>query len=172
MTFFSYLRPISKVCYSSLCRGVYMVYRCWLWNLCNLGDHKLRVPQQSALRESTNTNYNYTLFKFVNQGKNKLMWPLLSQVTQLQKGWKRLFAKNSYRIILTLPIYTGLFVAWLVLIWSMIDTSNGDKLVSSGPCVDMWKCVGALKSNGRIFYTSQGTSLQVSQVCAGDLKTQ
>ena len=149
-----------------------MVYRCWLWNLCNPEDRKLRVPQQLALRESTNTNCNYTLFKFVKQGNNRLMGSLLSQVTQLQKGWKRLFAKNSYRIILTLPIYTGLFVAWLVLRWSMIDTSNGNKLVSSGPCVDVRECVGAVVSNGRIFYTSQGSGLQVSQVCAADAQTQ
>jgi len=54
----------------------------------------------------------------------------------------------------------------------MIDTSNGNKLVSSGPCVDVRECVGAVVSNGRIFYTSQGSGLQVSQVCAGDLQTQ
>jgi outer membrane protein assembly factor BamB len=46
----------------------------------------------------------------------------------------------------------------------MIDTSDGNKLVSSGPCVDVRECVGAVVSNGRIFYTSQGSGLQVSQV--------
>ena len=54
----------------------------------------------------------------------------------------------------------------------MIDTSKGNKLVSSGPCVDVRECVGAVVSNGRIFYTSQGSGLQVSQVCAGDAQTQ
>jgi len=53
-----------------------------------------------------------------------------------------------------------------------IDTSKGNKLVSSGPCVDVRECVGAVVSNGRIFYTSQGSGLQVSQVCAGDARTQ
>jgi len=53
----------------------------------------------------------------------------------------------------------------------MIDTSNGNKLVSSGPCVDVRECVGAVVSNGRIFYTSQGSGLQVSQVCGGDAQT-
>jgi outer membrane protein assembly factor BamB len=46
----------------------------------------------------------------------------------------------------------------------MIDASNNNELVSSGPCVDVRECVGAAVSNGRIFYTSQGSGLQVSQV--------
>jgi hypothetical protein len=36
--------------------------------------------------------------------------------------------------------------------------------VSSGPCVDVRECVGGVVSNGRIFYTSQGSGLQVCQV--------
>jgi len=47
----------------------------------------------------------------------------------------------------------------------MIDTLNGNKFVSSGPCVDVRECVGAVVSNGRIFYTSQGSGLQLCQVC-------
>ncbi len=47
----------------------------------------------------------------------------------------------------------------------IIDTSNGNKVVSSGPCVDARECVGAVVSNGRIFYTSQANGLQLSQVC-------
>ena len=46
----------------------------------------------------------------------------------------------------------------------MIDTADGNKVVSSGPCVDVRECVGAVVSNGRIFYTSQGSGLQVCQV--------
>jgi outer membrane protein assembly factor BamB len=46
----------------------------------------------------------------------------------------------------------------------LIDTSDGNKLVSSGPCVDARECVSAIVSNGRIFYTSQANGLQVSQV--------
>jgi outer membrane protein assembly factor BamB len=46
----------------------------------------------------------------------------------------------------------------------MIDTSKDNKLVSSGPCVDARECVGAVVSNGRIFYTSQANGLQVSMV--------
>ena len=47
----------------------------------------------------------------------------------------------------------------------MIDSSDGNKVVSSGPCVDVRECVGGVVSNGRIFYTSQGSGLQVSQLC-------
>lgn len=47
----------------------------------------------------------------------------------------------------------------------IIDTTNGNKVVSSGPCVDARECVGAVVSNGRIFYTSQANGLQLSQLC-------
>ncbi len=46
-----------------------------------------------------------------------------------------------------------------------IDLSQGNVLVSSGPPVDVRECVGAVVSNGRIFYTTQGSGLQSSQVC-------
>jgi outer membrane protein assembly factor BamB len=49
----------------------------------------------------------------------------------------------------------------------MIDLSEGGKLVSTGPCIDSRECVSATVSNGRLFYTSQASGLQVSQV-AGD----
>ncbi|GAI75357.1 unnamed protein product, partial [marine sediment metagenome] len=48
----------------------------------------------------------------------------------------------------------------------IIDTSNnGNNLISSGPCVDARECVGAIASNGRLFYTSQANGLQLSRVC-------
>lgn len=45
----------------------------------------------------------------------------------------------------------------------MIDLSNGGKLVSTGPAIDSRECLGAVVSNGRIFYTSQASGLAVSQ---------
>lgn len=45
----------------------------------------------------------------------------------------------------------------------MIDLSKENALVSTGPCIDSRECVGATVSNGRIFYTSQASGLQVSQ---------
>jgi len=45
----------------------------------------------------------------------------------------------------------------------MIDTSRENKLVSSGPPIDLRECVGAIVSNGRVFYTAQASGLQMSQ---------
>ncbi|MHC4400794.1 MAG: outer membrane protein assembly factor BamB family protein [Planctomycetota bacterium] len=44
----------------------------------------------------------------------------------------------------------------------MIDLSADNKLVSSGPAIDSRECIGGIVSNGRIFYTSQASGLQVS----------
>ncbi len=45
----------------------------------------------------------------------------------------------------------------------MIDLSNESKLVSTGPAIDSRECLGAVVSNGRIFYTSQASGFVVSQ---------
>ena len=45
----------------------------------------------------------------------------------------------------------------------MIDLSNNGKLVSTGPAIDSRECLGAVVSNGRIFYTSQASGFVVSQ---------
>jgi outer membrane protein assembly factor BamB len=50
----------------------------------------------------------------------------------------------------------------------MIDTSAGHKLASTGPPVDVRECVGAVVSNGRIFYTAQASGMQVSKVCGAE----
>ena len=39
----------------------------------------------------------------------------------------------------------------------MIDLSQNGKLVSTGPAIDSRECLGAVVSNGRIFYTSQAS---------------
>jgi len=44
----------------------------------------------------------------------------------------------------------------------MIDTSRDNQLVSTGPPVDVLQCVGAQISNGRMFYTANGSGLQLS----------
>ena len=44
----------------------------------------------------------------------------------------------------------------------VIDTSNDNQLVSTGPAVDVLQCVGAQISNGRLFYTANGSGLQLS----------
>ena len=45
----------------------------------------------------------------------------------------------------------------------MIDLSNDGQLVSTGPAIDSRECLGAVVSNGRIFYTSQASGFVVSQ---------
>jgi outer membrane protein assembly factor BamB len=48
----------------------------------------------------------------------------------------------------------------------LIDVSRGNELVSSGPPVDVIECVGAIVSNGRVFYTAHGSGIQCSAVPA------
>lgn len=45
----------------------------------------------------------------------------------------------------------------------MIDLSKDGKLVSTGPAIDSRECLGAVVSNGRIFYMSQASGFVVSQ---------
>jgi len=45
----------------------------------------------------------------------------------------------------------------------MIDLSADGRLVSTGPAIDSRECLGAVVSNGRIFYTSQASGFMVSQ---------
>ncbi len=45
----------------------------------------------------------------------------------------------------------------------MIDLSQDGKLVSTGPAIDSRECLGAVVSNGRIFYMSQASGFVVSQ---------
>jgi len=53
----------------------------------------------------------------------------------------------------------------------MIDLADGNKLVSTGPSIDSRECVGSSVSNGRLFYTSQASGLQVSQVAGEEAAT-
>jgi len=50
----------------------------------------------------------------------------------------------------------------------MIDTTHGETLVSTGPPLDPRECVGAVASNGRIFFTTQASGLQACQVCGDE----
>ncbi|RJP18549.1 MAG: hypothetical protein C4527_28755 [Candidatus Omnitrophota bacterium] len=46
----------------------------------------------------------------------------------------------------------------------VIDLLNDNALIATGPAIDSRECLGATVSNGRMFYTSQASGLQVSQV--------
>lgn len=53
----------------------------------------------------------------------------------------------------------------------MIDLSSNGNLVSTGPAIDSRECLGAVVSNGRIFYTSQASGFVVSQIYGEDAKS-
>ena len=52
----------------------------------------------------------------------------------------------------------------------MIDLSQDGKLVSTGPAIDSRECLGAVVSNGRIFYMSQASGFIVSQTYGEESK--
>jgi outer membrane protein assembly factor BamB len=52
----------------------------------------------------------------------------------------------------------------------MIDLAAGGKLVSTGPAIDSRECLGAVVSNGRIFYASQASGFVVSQTYGEESK--
>ncbi|MBG87407.1 MAG: hypothetical protein CMO80_10960 [Verrucomicrobiales bacterium] len=52
----------------------------------------------------------------------------------------------------------------------MIDLSQDGKLVSTGPAIDSRECLGAVVSNGRIFYMSQASGFVVSQTFGPESK--
>jgi outer membrane protein assembly factor BamB len=53
----------------------------------------------------------------------------------------------------------------------MIDLGNNNELVASGPCIDSRECLGATVSNGRVFYSSQASGLQVSLTAGEEAKS-
>ncbi|HAV31930.1 MAG TPA: hypothetical protein DCX79_07975, partial [Planctomycetaceae bacterium] len=53
----------------------------------------------------------------------------------------------------------------------MIDLSQDSRLVSTGPAIDSRECLGAVVSNGRIFYTSQASGFVVSQTYGDEAKS-
>ena len=52
----------------------------------------------------------------------------------------------------------------------MLDLSQGHRLVATGPAVDSRECLGSAVSNGRIFYISQASGLEMSAVCGTDAR--
>ena len=42
----------------------------------------------------------------------------------------------------------------------LIDLSDGNKLVWTGPALEPRECLGSVVSNGRLFYTAQASGLQ------------
>jgi outer membrane protein assembly factor BamB len=78
-------------------------------------------------------------------------------MTTLTQGYK------CTRFILSEPYLLGSNM-------DIYDLSNISdiKLLSSGPRLDPSECVGAVVSNGRIYYTCHGGGLQASQLCGAE----
>ena len=113
-----------------------------------------------------------------------LIWqsePLLGATNNVTVGpgfvFTHPYGRNSYvidkatgKILSTLPMryactrFTLSVPYALGANMDMIDVSKGNKLVSTGPAVDARECVGAIVSNGRLFYTTQASGLQACQV--------
>ncbi len=74
-------------------------------------------------------------------------------VSTLSKGYKctRFTLSEPYLLGSNMDIYD-------------LSDSHDMKMVSSGPRLDPSECIGAIVSNGRIFYTGHGSGLQVCQV--------
>jgi outer membrane protein assembly factor BamB len=51
--------------------------------------------------------------------------------------------------------------------FDLFDLTGEPKMISSGPVLDVLTCVGGIVSNGRIFYTTNGSGLQAS-LCFGE----
>jgi hypothetical protein len=75
-------------------------------------------------------------------------------LSTLTKGYK------CTRFTLSEPYLLGTNVD----IYDTSDPSNV-RLISTGPAMDPSQCIGAIVSNGRIFYTAHGAGLQASHPC-------
>ena len=54
----------------------------------------------------------------------------------------------------------------------VFDLADGNRLIHCGPAIDVLVCVGAIASNGRLFYTTNGAGMQTSLVCGEEEQSQ
>ena len=150
-------------------------------------DGRLYVGGYNRPDESTNDRYVFCL-----DAKNgSLIWqsePVRSAVNVVTIGKDYIFSNASGRDGHVFDRKTGKIVSRFNFGYActrfacsgsyvlgsnmdMIDLSGENRLVSTGPCIDSRECVGSVVSNGRIFYTSQASGLQVSQVAGEEAET-
>ncbi len=156
---------------------------------CTISGHKGRLYVGGYNRPDESTDNRYVFCLSAKDGS--LIWqsdPVRSAVNVITIGKDYIFSNASGRdghvfdrdtgkilsrfnngYACTRFACSGSFVLGTNM--DMIDLSNGNKLVSTGPCVDSRECVGATVSNGRIFYTSQASGLQISQVTAAEAES-
>lgn len=143
-------------------------------------DGRLYVGGYNKPHAKTNDRY----VRCLDARDGKLLWqsePVASAVNVVSIGEKYLFANASgrdgyvfdrnngkilsrfnfgyacTRFTLSEPCVLGCNM-------DLIDLSSGNRLLATGPAIDSRECIGAVVSNGRLFYTAQASGLQVSQV--------
>ncbi len=147
-------------------------------------DGRLYVGGYNRPDESTDDRYVFCL-----DAKNgSLIWqsePVRSAVNAIMLGKDYIFSNASGRDGHVFDRETGKIVSRFNFRYActrfacsgpyvlganmdMIDLSDENRMVSTGPCIDSRECVGSTVSNGRIFYTSQASGLQVSQVAGAE----
>jgi outer membrane protein assembly factor BamB len=87
----------------------------------------------------------------------------------LDKKTGRIISQFNMKYYCTRFTVTGNYLLGTNL--DMIDLGNNNELVASGPCLDSRECLGSTVSNGRVFYTSQASGIQVSLVSGADAKS-
>jgi outer membrane protein assembly factor BamB len=143
-------------------------------------DGRLYVGGYNRPNEKTTNRY----VRCLNARDGTLVWesePVASAVNVISVGEKYLFANASGRDGYVFDRNTGKIVSRFNFGYActrftlsepcvlgcnmdLIDLSSGNRLLASGPAVDSRECIGAIVSNGRLFYTAQASGLQLSQV--------
>jgi len=160
---------------------IWMTTDYYVTSKCTLSarDGQIYIGGFNRAREGTDERFVWCL----NAGNGALMWrsdPITSALNVVTVGPKFVFSNalrgkgnvfdrktgkvtgsigHNYaccRFTLSEPYVLGANM-------DMIDLSRDGKLVSTGPAIDSRECLGAVVSNGRIFYMSQASGFVVSQ---------
>ncbi len=143
-------------------------------------DGRLYVGGYNKPHAFTNDRY----VRCLDARDGRLIWqsePLASAVNVVSVGEKYLFTNASGRDGYVLDRETGKIVSRFNYKYActrftlsepfvlgcnmdLIDLSDGNRLAATGPALDSRECIGAVVSNGRLFYTAQASGLQLSQV--------
>jgi outer membrane protein assembly factor BamB len=112
------------------------------------------VWQSEPVKKSVNVVAIGDEFVFVHGSTGSPSYLIDKETGRIRSAFDMKYACTRFTV--SLPYIVGCNM-------DLIDPRQGNKVVSSGPCVDARECIAAIVSNGRIFYTSQSNGLQVSQ---------